>query len=99
MLSGLFAKQHERNAWLPAGELERRRREAERVRERDRVRAEYRAYQEADFLKRKLHGGPFRYRKGLAQVHENVYPSAKKALSESGGIYAYPRARLARAWL
>ena len=46
MLNSLFKKQHERNARLPDGELERRRREAQRVRERDRKQAEYRAHQE-----------------------------------------------------
>jgi hypothetical protein len=46
MLNSLFKKQHERNARLPEGELERRRQEAQRVRERDRKQAEYRAYQE-----------------------------------------------------
>jgi hypothetical protein len=66
MLSGLFKKQHERNARLPAGELERRRREAERVQERDRKQAEYRAHQEEDLKHKRLHRGPFRYRKGLA---------------------------------
>lgn len=48
MLTSLFKKQHERNARLPAGELERRRREEQRVRERDRIHAEYRAHQEDD---------------------------------------------------
>jgi hypothetical protein len=34
MPNSLFKKQHERNARLPEGELERRREEAQRVRER-----------------------------------------------------------------
>ena len=99
MLTSLFKKQHERNARLPDGELERLRREEQRVRERDRIQAEYRAHQEEDLKHKHLHGGAFRYRKGLAQVTENVYPLA--ALSEEGafGDRRYPRAELARAWL
>jgi hypothetical protein len=87
MLTSLFKKQHERNARLPDGELERRRREEQRVRERGRKQAECRAYQEEDLKHKHLHGGAFRYRKGLAQVTENVYPLVKKALSEIGGTH------------
>ena len=57
MLNSLFKKQHERNARLPEGELERRRQEAQRVRERARKQAECKAYQEEGLEHKHLHGG------------------------------------------
>jgi hypothetical protein len=60
-LSGIFAKQRERNAQLPVGELERRHREAEPSKARERVRAEYRQRAPGGTLSRaqtaQLHGG------------------------------------------
>jgi hypothetical protein len=69
MLTSLFKKQHERNARLPDGELERRRREEQRVRERDRIQAEYRAHQEEDLKHKHLHGGE------LAQLGAIWFPA------------------------